>query len=359
MEDDRLRRYYDPSLPGSFGGVNALAKLAGTSYKTAKDWLSNEFTYTLHRQARKRYVTRPYRTNKIDAQFQADLVEMQEFATVNDGYRYMLTVIDIFSRYAWARALKSKGAQDVVDAFRDILSEGRIPRSLQSDSGKEFENRRFQHLLNEHNIKFFTVHSPHKAAIVERFNRSVKGKMHKYFTYTGSHRWIDVIQQLVQSYNAPVHRSIGIAPVNVNQDNEMDIWMAQQTRGPQRVTLRDKHPEFAVGDSVRISHAKKVFDKGYLPTWTDQVYTISRIIKTPKIETQFAGPVQYIIKDYYGEEILGAFYGFELQKITPPERFRVERVIRQRVRRGRVQYFVKWMGYGPEFNSWVNELEPI
>lgn len=361
MEDDRLRRiYYDPMQVGSFGGVSTLAKAARTSYKNAKEWLSKQTTYTLHKQARRRYVTRPYRTNKINEQFQADIVEMQEFASVNDGYRYMLTVIDIFSRYAWVRALKTKSATDVVNAFSDILNtDGRIPKYLQTDLGKEFENKTFQHLLKERNIKFFTVNSPHKAALVERFNRSIKGKMYKYFTFTGSHRWIDVIQQLVQAYNASVHRSIGIAPMNVNQDNELDIWVKQQSRGPQKVTLKDKHPSFAIGDSVRISHAKKVFDKGYLPTWTDQVYTISKIIKTPKIEAQFAGPVQYIIKDYNNEEIKGAFYGYELQKIAPPERHRVEQVIRQRIRRGRVEYYVKWLGYGPEFNSWVNELGPI
>ena len=114
-----------------------------------------------------------------------------------------------------------------------------------------------------------------------------------------------------------------------------------------------------VGDTVRISHVKKVFNKGYLLSWSDQVYTVSRVIRTPKIEEEFSGPVQYIIKDYNGEDIKGAFYGFELQKVAPPERFQVQEVIRQRVRGGVTEYFVRGMGYGDEFNSWVTDIGAI
>ena len=94
-----------------------------------------------------------------------------------------------------------------------------------------------------------------------------------------------------------------------------------------------------------------MFNKGYLPAWTDQVYTVTKVIQTHKIEREFAGPVQYTIKDYNDDEIEGSFYGFELQKIAPPERYRVENVIRERVRRGVGEYFVKWLGSGPELNS--------
>ena len=201
--------------------------------------------------------------------------------------------------------------------------------------------------------------SVYKAALVERWNRTLKSKMWKYFTRTGRHRWVDVLPRLVATYNKSVHRSIGIAPDDVTYENEMRLWEKQQNRGPQRVTQKDKHSVLRVGDTVRLSHVKKVFNKGYLPAWTDQVYTVTRVIPTPKIEREFAGPVQYKIKDYNDDEIVGSFYGFELQKIAPPERHRVENVIRERVRGGVREYLVKWLGYGPEFNSWVRNLEPI
>jgi hypothetical protein len=364
MDDDaRLRDvYYEPAKPGSFGSIKALSQASGVSLARTKLWLSKQMTYTLHKASRKRYVTRPYRTNKIDGQWQADLVEMIEFQHVNDGYRYLLTVIDLFSRYAWARALKSKSAQDVTLAFRSIISQNRRkPKKLQTDNGREFENAAFQLMLTHNNIRFFTISSAYKAAVVERFNRTLKGKMWKYFTHTGSHRWVDVLPRLMQSYNASTHRSIGMPPSQVNNQNEMELWEMQQNKGPQKVTQRDEHPVLQVGDSVRVSHIKKVFNKGYLPGWSDQVYTVSRVIRTPKIAVQFSGPVQYIIRDFNGENLRGSFYGFELQKIEPPERFRVQEVLRQRVRArdGVMEYFVRWMGYGEEFDSWVTDIGAI
>ena len=364
MDDDRRLRevYYEPARAGSFAGVKALAQAAGVSIARTKAWLSQQLTYTLHKEARRRYVTRPYRTNKIDAQWQADLVEMIELHNVNDGYRYLLTVIDLFSRYAWAKPLRSKSAADVTLAFRNILAEGeRKPKKLQTDNGREFENAPFQLMLNENGIQFFTISSAHKAAVVERFERTLKGKMWKYFTHTGSHRWLDVLPRILKSYNASNHRSIEMAPSQVNYQNEMQLWERQQQKGPQRVTQRDIHSVLLVGDTVRISHVKKVFNKGYLPSWSDQVYTVSRVIQTPKIEAAFRGPVQYIITDFNGENIKGAFYGFELQKVPPPERFRVQEVLRQRVRArdGVTEYFVRWMGYGEEFDSWVTDIGAI
>jgi len=361
--DERLRDvYYEPAKAGSFGSAQALSEAAGVSLARTKLWLSKQLTYTLHKSARRRYVTRPYRTNKIDGQWQADLVEMIEFQHVNDGYRYLLTVIDLFSRYAWARPIRTKSAQDVTRAFRDILAQNnRKPKKLQTDNGREFENAPFQLMLADNDIGFFTISSAYKAAVVERFNRTLKGKMWKYFTHTGSHRWLDVLPRLLQSYNASNHRGIGMPPSQVNYQNEMQLWERQQTRGPQKVTQRDNHPVLEIGDTVRISHVKKVFNKGYLPGWTDQVYTVHRVIITPKIDDAYSGPVQYIIRDSNGENIRGAFYGFELQKVAPPERFRVQEVLRQRVRArdGVVEYFVRWMGYGPEFDSWVTDIGPI
>ena len=295
MEDNRClsELYYDAESPAGFGSVKKLAQFAGVNQKTAQTWLSKQFAYTLHKPSKRRYATGPYRVAKIDDQWQVDLVEMTEFAAVNDNFKYLLTCIDLFSRFAWARGLKNEESNSVLMAFRDIIDDsGRKPKKLQSDAGKEFQNRHFQHYLNVNGITFFVVQSAFKAAVVERFNRTLKGKMYKYFTYTGSHRWIEVLPRLLTSYNNSVHRSIGVAPSNVNNVNEQEIWQRQQQRLPQKVAQRDKHTMFRVGDHVRLSHTRKVFDRGYLPTWTDAVYKISKIIKTPKIDDdEFSGPV--------------------------------------------------------------------
>src|SRR5271163_2609650 len=198
----------------------------------------------------------------MDEQWQIDLVEMIEFHNENDGYRYLLTIIDLFSRYAWARPLKTKSAQDVTLAFRSVLSQDRRkPKKVQSDDGREFRNAPFQLMLTNYGIRFFTISSAYKAAVVERFNRTLKGKMWKYFTPTGSHRWIDVLPRLLLSYNASNHRSIGMPPSQVNNQNEMELWERQQNKGPQKVTQRDNHSVLQVGDAVRISHVIEILYK--------------------------------------------------------------------------------------------------
>ena len=186
--------YYNPKHPAAFASIQKLSKATGISQKNVKLWLKKQPTYTLHRQARKVYPTRQYIVHDIDEQWQVDLAEVGLIADKNQGYRYILTVIDVFSRYAWARPLKSKRGEDVAAAFKSIFDEGRIPRRVQSDQGKEFENRHVRQLFREHNIELFSVKSAYKAAIVERFNRTLKHKLWRYFTSENQQVWTDVTE---------------------------------------------------------------------------------------------------------------------------------------------------------------------
>ena len=343
--------YYDVENPGSYGGIARLRRAAGTGKAETEEWLRIQRAYTLHKPARKRYNTRPYKTAGIDQQWQADLVEMIPYARENKGYKYLLTVIDLFSRYAWGVPIKDKTGKQVKRAFQEIFAHGRKPTRLQTDEGREFDNRHVQHLLNVENIRFFTVKSQFKAAVVERLNRTLKAKMWRYFTRMGNYKWLIILPDLLNAYNSSVHRVIGMAPNNVTEDNEHELWTKQEEKGPQTVTLREDKTRFTVGDHVRLSEAKQVFAKGYLPNWTEEIFTISRVLNTI--------PVQYKVLDEREQEIEGSFYGAELQKVTKPDQFAIERVIRTRVIRGRRQFFVKWFGYGPEHNSWVDNIGDI
>jgi Integrase core domain/Chromo (CHRromatin Organisation MOdifier) domain len=345
--------YYDAEHPSGYGGVARLARAAGTSRLATVEWLRAQRPYTLHKPVRKRYNTRLYKTASIDQQWQGDLVEMIPYAGVNDGNKYILTLIDLFSRHAWAEPLKNKTGEEVAAAFRRVFAQGRQPQRLQTDDGREFDNRIVQHLLNIENIRFFTVKSQFKAAVVERFNRTLKTKMWRYFTQTGNYRWIDVLPDLLTGYNAAVHSSIGIAPINVTAENEHDLWQVQEAKGPQQVTRRDVTTPYQVGDQVRVSVAKGPFAKGYLPNWSEQIYTVVQRLET------ILQPLQYKLQDYNNEEIKGSFYSAELQAVVPPERYAVEKVVRTRKVNGRTQYFVKWLGYGNEFNSWTDDIGRI
>ena len=310
MSSKQSEIYFDPANPGSFGGVHRFAKAAGIKHGDGKKLLSGERVYTIHKPARKRFNTRPYKTSGIDYHWQADLVEMIPFASVNKNYRYILTVIDIFSRYGWARPLKHKTGEDVRDAFADIFKSGqRKPVKLQTDDGKEFLNGIFQSFLKQHGISHFTLTSAYKAAVAERFNRSIKSRMWRYFSHVGNHKWLDVLPLLIQSYNASVHRSIGMRPNDVSsQENEMMLWEKQENNLPQSVTLRNPSTQFKIGDHVKISLVNKnVFAKGYLPNFSEQVYVVAAVL--------FTEPIQYKLKNLMGKDVRGSWYAAELQSV--------------------------------------------
>ena len=153
----------------------------------------------------------------IDAQWQADLADMQGIARQNFGMRYLLTVIDVFSKFAWAGQVHSKDAKAITAAFEQVLTSAnsRHPKHLLTEKGKEFFNSNFQTLMKRHGIQHFASESEQKAAVVERFNRTIKTRIWTYLSDRGTVRWVDIIQDLVDAYNHSRHRSIGIAPADV------------------------------------------------------------------------------------------------------------------------------------------------
>ncbi|CAL1264761.1 unnamed protein product [Larinioides sclopetarius] len=218
------RAYEDPSHVASFGGVESLYRAAQgqISKKEIQKWLQGVNSYTLHKGIRKKFPTNRVIVYAIDQQWQADLVDLVSLLKFNKGYRYILKCIDILSKYAWVVPLKRKRGEDITNAFKVIFKDRR-PRYLQTDQGTEFKNEKFQHFLKENKIKFFTTFNATKASVVERFNRTLKTKMYKYFTFKNTHNYIDVLDQLVHSYNHTYHSSIKRAPVEVNSENEQDV----------------------------------------------------------------------------------------------------------------------------------------
>ncbi|MEL6930966.1 MAG: DDE-type integrase/transposase/recombinase, partial [Cyanobacteria bacterium J06600_6] len=339
--------YYNIKHPAGFSSIAKLAKATDTKEKIALAWLKEQPAYTLHREARKNYPTRPYIIHDIDEQWQADLADVSLIANFNQGYRYILTVIDLFSRYAWARPLKSKRGDEVAKAFKEIFIEGRIPKRIQTDQGREFYNSHVQNLFNEYNVELFSVKSAYKAAIVERFNRTLKHRLWRYFTSENKQEWKDVLQDAVYSYNHSVHRSIKRKPANVTASEVSDMReeMAKKVKPP--AGKDDIH----VGDTVRISKMKRVFEKGYLPNWTEEIFTVAEINRKYT-------PITYKLKDYNNDLIEGSFYRYEIQTVKKKDDvYLVERVIRKRRYLGEMWCLVKWQGYPSSMNSWVRDSD--
>ena len=208
----------------------------------------------------------------IDAQWQADLADMQVIATQNGGMRYLLTVIDVFSKFAWAIPVHSKDATTITAAFEQVLTTAnpRHPRRLQTDKGKEFFNSNFQALMNRHGIQHFASKSEQKSAVVERFNRTIKTRIWTYLSDRGTVRRVDVIHDLVDAYNNSRNRSIGMAPADVEKKDENRLWV--RLFGDIDSYLKPQIPQ---GAMVRATSHKTIFDKGYMPNWTKEHFTVS------------------------------------------------------------------------------------
>ena len=352
-EENRLKEiYYDPSHPAALSSPAALAVAANVAVKKTREWLKKQATYTLHKRARKTYPDRKYYVNAIDDQWQMDLADMNQIQRQNGNHRCTLTCIDILSRYAWARPLKTKSGNEVAAAIADIFESGRKPRRIQTDQGREFFNPAVKKLLSDNDIELFSVKSPVKAAMVERFNRTLKSKIWRMFTSRNNHKWLDDLPKLVYSYNNAKHRTIAMKPANVNKDNAMLVWERLYAKDKRNVSTMKGIRE---GDVVRISAAKGQFEKGYLPNWSREEFTVD------KINTKYL-PNMATLKDYSGETIEGAFYADEIQKIIrekDDDVYDVEKIIRQKKKYGEVWYLVKWLGYGNNFNSWVRKRDIV
>ena len=207
VENELRRIYRDPADPGSLGGIDRLLRRAqelaipGVTRRSVEKFLKSKQAYTLHRPARRRYVRNRTYVAGIDAQWQADLADMQTLSRQNGGMRYLLTVIDVFSKFAWAAPVKTKHAAAETAAFRQILeqAEPRRPNRLQTDKGKEFFNRNFAALMRRHGIQHFASESEQKAAVAERFYRTIKTRIWTYLSDRGTVRWVDIIGQLVDA----------------------------------------------------------------------------------------------------------------------------------------------------------------
>ena len=335
--------YRNPKTIGSFGGVDALhrAVRGKVSKEKTQKWLEGVDAYTLHKPARRKFKTNRVIVSTIDQQWQADLVDMSSLQKFNHGFRYILTCIDILSKYAWAYPLKTKCGKDIVNAFQNIFT-SKKPKYLNTDAGTEFMNHRFQRFLKQQDVKFFRTFNNTKASVVERFNRTLKTKMWKYFTSQHTYRYIDVLDQLLYSYNHTYHSSIKRAPVEVNARNESDVWF---TLYGDSQNLKRKPCLFNTGDYVRVSKHKMTFEKGYETNWSEELFIV--------MECVARDPPVYRIKDLLDEPIQGTFYAEELQRVQPKEDFSLEKIFKKRVRKGQLEYFVKFKGYPTKFNQWI------
>ena len=344
--------YYDPKTGyRSSEGSYQKAREGGlkVSRKLVKEWLITQDTYTRYKPVIRKHKFRKTFVKNLADQMQMDLVDMGKYANKNKGYRWILTAFEILSRYAFAIPVYRKDVKSTTEAVKELLKNfkerfEKYPNVVQFDEGKEFYNVGVRELLKSHNVNYFSTKSEKKAAIVERFNRTLKTAMWKYFYSKGTYDWVGVLDELVGNYNNTKHTTIHMKPKDVNRKNENKVWITLFGSNLGELPL----PKFRVGDTVRVSKHKNVFKKGYEANFTEEIFTISKVFR--------GDPTVYELEDHEGEPIVGKFYEEELSIVyKKDETYRVEKILRKK---GRMA-LVKWLGYDSRSCVPIKDIKDI
>lgn len=323
--------------------MNELHRKTGIPIKIIKEFLHEQDVYTRFKRIIRKFKRRRTFVSSIDDQWQADLLFIKQFSKFNDGTNYLLTVIDIFSKYAWAIPIKRKTGEEVTKAFKKIFNE-RKPEKIQTDKGTEFINKHTQKLFKDNNIHWFTTENVEiKCSIVERFNRTINMKIREYLYANNTKKYIDVLPKLIENYNKSYHRTIKMSPLEGSKkENESRVYKHLYEEKQKR------EPKFKVDERVRISKYKTPFMRGYDPSFTEEIFIITEILKTD--------PISYKIKDLNGNEIKGSIYEPEMVKYDKKDNvFKIEKILKKKGDK----LYVKWLNYPESFNSWIDKKDIV
>ena len=221
-----------------------------------------------------------YPTNKTDVYYiddiwSLDILDLKDYGPENKrNYRYVLVVIDNFSKFSWTLPLKNKNAQTIKDSFENILiNSKRKPNFLEGDRDRSFYNNIFQDFLNKNNIKLYSRNSSYGAVFAERFNRTIRDLLKKIVFEQGDAKWIDILPTITKHYNNKVHSSTKLTPIQASLKKNEGYVYKNVLDKRKKVT-----PKFQVNDLIRTADIKKTFSKGDTTNWSYKLYKITEII---------------------------------------------------------------------------------
>jgi len=337
--------------PISFSGItNIQHYYPHVSKDIIKDALAGIDTYTLFREEKKpRHYNPIYVRNKREI-IQSDLIDLVNLSSENDGVKYLLVVIDSFSRYAWIEPLKTKTGPVVLEAFKKIVNRmpGGLGKSLMTDQGTEYVNKPFQNYIKSQGVEIIVPNN--KCPHVERFNRTYQNLLYKYMEEKQTKRYIDRVDELLSLYNNRYHRIIKTSPFSAEDPkNYEEVLAAVERYYKNAVPEHKRKPKFKIGDLVRISGQKSLFHKGYYQTFKPKVYQISRVY------THFQVPMYQISDKENGTPEAGTWYEQDLQLVSQDYNdalFKIENIVKYRGKGDKKEALIKWKYWPESYNSW-------
>ena len=239
--------------------------------------------------------------------FMADLIDYQYYRHANKGYRYILLVIDCFTKMIYVEPLKRKTMEASATAIENILARlERFPTNFVTDAGREFFNTKAQAVFESYGINHYKIQSKSKmkAMIAERAIRTIKSKLEKYFYKHKNRKWIDVIDDIVSNYNKLPHSTTGYPPIEVTAANQNEIFKKMYPKKSITVSCR-----LQKGDKVRKIIEKKYFSKGYTQNWSDEIYQVADVFQSNTV-------CWYKLAKLDNEKLEGIYYYNQLKLVA-------------------------------------------
>ena len=299
--------------------------------------------------ARKKFPRRTVYSPGLNWIWTSDLADQSRYARVNKGYKWIIVVLDVFTRYAYAKPMKRKTAECVAHALEEIINEaGTSPTFLWTDKGTEYKNILVDQLLKQHGIKLYSTENEPKGMIAERFIRTLRERLQRTYILTDSTVWWNKLPAILNEYNNHPHKHLrGMTPEQARKEESRAFVYRCQFPKRKREEAKKEIP-LAIGTKVRISLVKRPpFEKGTTKSWSEEIF------KVKSRTTSSQGITTYTLEDTMEEPVEGAFYPQQLQK-TNQNIYRIDRVLRRRkAPNGTQQLLVKWFGYPDKFNQWL------
>ncbi|XP_062600457.1 uncharacterized protein LOC134262084 [Saccostrea cucullata] len=294
-------------------------------------------TETGTRDSLQRPLRRHYRRNQvvvagIDDQWDADLMDMTKFSKENDGVRFVLLVIDIFSKYLWMQPLKDKKGPTAARALEDILREGRQPTKLRTDKGQEFRSKALNNVLADHNIQhFYSQNTEVKASYAERAIKTIKTKMNRYMTFKKYQRYFDRLQN---SLGIRTRCTTALLTPNLN-------WLDQ-------TTTKCAYLYFCC---ERRSRASKQSGISRISSIFDRIFTVLRRFLRNGIPVYSRTTMTKPLRRH---SINRNSKKWMLLLLETRIRLRLKKILKTHGRGPSMQHFVKWLHWPKKFNPWIN-----
>jgi len=244
-----------------------------------------------------------------------DLVDMSDYKKQNDSYCWMFNAINSFTRVAYSYPLKTKSDKETAVAMKKLIEDSPTFKTVMTDDGSEWKGA-FSKLLKSEGIKHITTapYTPESNGKVERFNKTIKNILFKYFKSNDTYKWVDILPKLVKNYNNTYHRIIKTEPKNVREHNKKKVFANMIKSMINTKVTNDK--KLKVGTQVRVWEAKKLFEKSYKKEWSKEIYTIKDI----KYGIRNLVYDKYVVNDANGKQQKKKYLLSELKPVKGNEK---------------------------------------